>query len=916
MRGDLRTIVVVLALALVLPAAWSAAQTTTAGSIRGTITDSNGDPLPGVNVVATSDALVAGRTTAVTSAAGVYRFPSLPPGTYTIEAQLPGFQTVRQESVRVSLGQILGIDLQLPLASVTDEIVVIAQSAQVSTVSNVVGTNLDQQFIQHQPVPRSTTDLINYAPGVNNGDAYGAPNDQANAYNLDGVDVSDPASGSQWILPNVDWIQEVQVMGLGADAEFGGFTGAVVNLITKSGGNEVHGNAAVYYSGGSLNSENAPAGAEGVNKLSRDLEISVGLGGPVIRDKLWYFVSGEERSRKIDPFFIEGASADDRGQYERSYHRYLAKLTLQANQANRFAFMLDYDGLTTDNRNIGEFVLASGAYNQDSPNWAYNFTWESLVNANNFFAVKLTGFNGKNDYLPKSGSDVPGHDDYFNSGFLWGNYTYTWLTEKKRLNLDASWSLFADDLLVKDDSHTFKFGVVYEDSGQDEVRTRNGGFTYVDDSYYCDSLDDYFADPFCGVSSSDRGNEINFHATQKGLHLYAQDSWKLERVTVNAGLRYTSYQGGFKNGNDSVYDVNMVAPRIGAVWDVFGDASTAVKVHYGRYYDALMAFMYDREASGSVWSPYEFWDYNFDTGEFDIFAGSRQTGGATMDPGISHPYVDQWVGTVERQLTDTTLIGLDYIYRKNHDIIAMVNTNDDYDSLIAPGDPLTGGDLPFFELLSYPDFVITNPSAAFREYKSAVLRLHRRYQDGWSLQASLVWSDLTGNTVDVDGYEVAWTDKNGQVNNTGKLPGSSEWVFKVNASVDLPWDMIGSAFYLYRTGAYWTPYATLRGLYRNDRTDINLVPLGSEQYDDRSLLDLHLEKTFKLPKEVDLTLLVDVFNVFNSDTVLSVQERWGTYYYDYQDHPGNSEWVPSSGYKQPTSVESPREIRLGARVSF
>ena len=90
---------------------------------------------------------------------------------------------------------------------------------------------------------------------------------------MDGVDVSDPEIGSQWVLPSMDWVQEVQVAGLGADAEYGGFTGAVVNLITKSGGNTFHGNVRAYYSGGSLNSDNAPPTAEGTNKVDSDTKV-------------------------------------------------------------------------------------------------------------------------------------------------------------------------------------------------------------------------------------------------------------------------------------------------------------------------------------------------------------------------------------------------------------------------------------------------------------------------------------------------------------------------------------------------------------------------------------------------------------------------------------------------------------------
>ena len=898
------------ALAAALPVA---AQTTTSGSLRGTVTDPNGGILPGAQVTAIADVLVSGRLTAFTTEAGVYRFPSLPPGIYSVEASLSGFKPVRQENVVVGLGQTQEVNLQLALEAVTEEIVVLADAAQVSTVSNTVSHNLGQAYLDRQPLPRDATGLMNVTPGVNADAAYGAANAQANAYNLDGVNVNDPADGNQWILPNFDWIQEVQVTGLGAEAEYGGFTGAVVNLVTKSGSNELSGDVSAYYSGGGLNSENAPEDAEGVDSLDSDWDVSANLGGKLVQDRLWFFISAELRERALEPFYAGDAPEDDRADSERSWDRYLGKLTFQVDNSNKLVGLLDYDGVTHDHRGVGDIVLASGAQRQESPNWAYNASWESLVSNSSFLAVKLTGFNGTDDRLPYFG-DRPGRYDA-DSDFEWDNYRWTWPTDKQRLTLDASWSLFADDLLAADDSHTFKFGVVYEDSSHDETRTRNGGFTYYDDSYYCDSLDAYFADPECALYSSDRGSEIDFHAVQEGWHAYVQDSWQAGAVTVNLGARYTAYQGGFQGGNEDVYDVDMIAPRLGLVWDLGGHGKRALKAHYGRYYQGLMAFMYDREASGNAWSDLEYWDWNFDTEEWE-YVGGRPTGRATMDPDIAHPYVDQYLVTFEQQLTPTLLLGLDYVHRENQDILAMVNQNDDYDSLTAPDNPLTGGDLPFFELLSEQEFWLTNPEDAYRDYDSVVLRLAKRYADGWSLNGSVVWADTNGNTVDVDGYEDAWEDWNGQVNNDGRVPGQSEWQIKVDASVDLPWDVILSGYYRYLSGTYWTPYVTIDGLYLNDRTTVNMLPLGSYQLDDTHTLDLRLQKTFRLGAEVGLTLMADVFNLLDADAVTAVQARWGTYYYQWDAHPEESEWVGSSGYARELAIQNPREIRLGMRVTF
>jgi hypothetical protein len=598
-------------------------------------------------------------------------------------------------------------------------------------------------------------------------------------------------------------------------------------------------------------------------------------------------------------------------------------LTWQISSESKLMGLVDYDGVDNAYRDVGDYTLASAAPRQDSPNFSYNLTWEGLLNDSNFVSAKFTGYTGADNYLPYNG-DTPNHYDSW-EGWDWANTTSTSNKDVGRDALSASWNLFADGLFTKSDSHDFKFGAVYEKMTSDYVTTRNGGFSYYDDSYDCDSTQAYFDDPMCGVYSSNWGGEWNLRANMDGFHFYAQDSWKTKRFTVNYGVRYTKYTGDFDDpvspptsGGSHVYDVNMWAPRIGVVWDVTGSGKTAVKLHYGIYYDGMSVVLYDREASGDALSDTLYFDYNFDTGEFDIPAGGSVNAFADMDPNIKQPNVEQYVVTVEHQLLDELLIGVDYIHRTNKDIVAMVTSNvNDYDPQIAPNDPLTGGPLPFFDLLAPPEYLITNPAEATRDYDSVALRAQKRYSGGWSLDASLVWSDLTGNADwGVNGYIDNFEDLNGLVNADGKLPGSAEWVLKIAGSVDLPLNFMLSGFYQYQTGAYWTPYVRMRDLYYNDREGVYMVPRGSEQYEGRGVLDLHLEYDFDLGKSLELALFVDAFNVLNSDTVTSVSHRWGDYYYAYWNHPEESEWVATSSYKTPLAIQEPRVIRFGAKFSF
>ncbi len=915
------TLSVVVVVVLLLTAGSAAAQSTT-GSVRGVVTDPQGAVLPGVTVVAISDALVAGQLSAVTSTQGVYRFPSLPPGTYVLEAHMPGFRSVRRDGVSVGLGQTLDVDLQMGDVTVSGEIVVVADAVQVSTVSNNVGFNMDKTFIERQPLSRDPAGLMNYAPGINNDQAYGAPSTYQNAYNLDGVDVSDPELGSQWVFPNMDWVQEVQVAGLGADAEYGGFTGAVVNLVTKSGGNELHGDVRAYYSGGGLNAENAPPGVEGANKLSSDWEGSVSLGGKIITDKLWFFVSASERKRTIDPFFSAGAPDFGRESTVREWTQAIGKLTYQANEANRGVLLVDYDAVDEDYRGVGDLTLADAAEHQDSPSYSFNGTWESLIDDANFVTAKLTGYKGQDDRRPHRG-DEPGRYD-LDSGFEWVNLAETGSKDVKRTAFDVSWSLFADGLITSGDSHNFKFGGTYEDLSSDYVTHVNGGFTYVDDSYYggydgwgCATLGDYFADPNCALYSSDRGGEWDLHGRMSGMHLYAQDSWQVGRVTVNYGARYTHYTGGFADVSGNVYDQDMIAPRVGLVWDVGGAGRAAVKLHYGRYYEGMAVVFYDREASGAALTDTEYWDWDFATGQW-VQNGGTVNAWAQMADNLTHPSVEQFVATFEHEVGSDMVVGVDYIRRRYDDILAMYTSNvGDYDALVAPNNPLGGGDLPFYELLEPPQYVIGNPAGAKRDYDSAALRFRKRYSHGWYMDASLVWSDLTGNADwALAGYADDFQDLNGTINAQGRLPYNSDWVLKVSGSVDLPWKMLASAFYVYRTGEYWTPYVRIRGLLENDRTGVFMTERGSRQLPDRSDLDLHLEKLVDLASGLELAVMVDVFNVFNDDAVTSVVTRWGDYRYQWDAHPEESEWRPNDAFATPTDIQSPRAVRVGARVRF
>jgi hypothetical protein len=925
LRGALFTL---LLLALAVPVA---AQSNTSGSVQGTVKDASGGVLPGAKVTVSSDVLVAGTAATVTDERGVYRFPSLPPGAYQLEVVLSGFVTQSAKNVRVNLAKALVIDITLPQANVAEEVSVTGVAPLVSVASNSVSTSFDSQFLDNQPLPRDYYSLLAAAPGVtidptsSTGDAmmaYGGTSSTQNAYTLDGVNIADPAGGDYWLLPSIAWMQEIQIGGMGANAEYGGYTGGMINGVTKSGGNEFHGSLEAYNQPSSWVANNTPAEL-GPQAPSKFHDYTLSLGGPVVKDKLWYFVSGEDWEKDTANV---GASIST----DRKVPRYLGKLTWQAGVNNRLQLMLEHDGLVQDHRGVSGTVLPEASYKEESPNYTFASSWESLLNASNFVTVKLTGFDGRLDQLPYNGTDVSQRYDQ-NTGIAWQNLDNTLLSHRHQVTLDASWSLFKDGLFTPNDSHTFKFGGSYESASVAYNSTPNGGATLYDDSSACPGEGDaqfayYMAHPECGL------NDYAYRETGYGeyhewlqttsIDLYAQDSMRLNRWTLNYGVRYGHYKGGFQpgTGNTDVYNVSFADPRVGFVWDVFGDSKTALKAHWGRYHQKMMGYIYDREISGHIAPPVIdcYWDSA--TGKYDLDSSGNPgcetysvPNAATMGK-YAQQYVDEALITVEQQIGQNMVLGLDLIDRRFRDIMAMINTNEDYTLKTATNNPLTGGTLPIWILNSPQNYVLTTDNGAYRNYQSVVMRFEKRHSNGWYLSSSLVWTDLKGNQYTNDGYISEFQDRNGLTNADGRVDLSyNEWDFKLNAAVDLPLNFQFSGQYNYLSGMYWTPYVRVtRGLDYNSTSgrNIDLVPRGTNQFPSRHLLNVRLAWSPKLTDAVRLTVSGEVFNVLNNNTMVDTYNRYGSY------NANSNTWSKLSSYGTPYTIENPRQVRLGVRLDF
>src|SRR5450759_465724 len=301
-----RQVILALLVAFVACGSFVSAQTLT-GTMTGKVTDEQGGVLPGVTVTLTGRT---GSQTQVTDAKGEYRFLGLNPGTFNVKAELQGFRSKQQEGVDVGLAKNAEVNLSLAVGGVTETVDVVANSVMIDTTTSATDTNISQSLLFSLPISHNNTavSILAYMPGVTDGSAFGGASDGANSLMLDGVDTRDPEGGTSWTFYNYNMVEEVQFQGLGAPAEYGGYTGAVVNTITKSGGNRFSGLFDFFSTTKSLGSNNVSASVAAQNPSLKDpaattkyVDITTQFGGPIKQNKLFFFVSAQRFLLQTDP---------------------------------------------------------------------------------------------------------------------------------------------------------------------------------------------------------------------------------------------------------------------------------------------------------------------------------------------------------------------------------------------------------------------------------------------------------------------------------------------------------------------------------------------------------------------------------------------------------------------------------------
>src|SRR4051794_21425654 len=546
MKQVFRTIAALLLIAgLATPAL---AQTLT-GSITGVIKDEQGAVLPGVTVTLTGKQ---GSKTEVTDSSGVYRFPALEVGLYTVAAELSGFKKAQSAEIQISANNALVQDLTLSVGNFSDNITVTGESPVVDVRSSATETTISQSLLFSAPITRTAINVINYAPGVSNSSAYGGGAGSGNALLIDGVDTRDPSGGTAWTFYNYNVVEEYQFQGLGAPAEYGGFTGAVVNTITKSGGNRFSGLFDFFGTNGSLGSENVSSEIAAANPSLADpavvkkyADITTQFGGPLKQNKLFFFASAQRFLLDSDP---TGGVTNN----HQVSPRLNLKLTWAPNASNNFTGHLQYDAYNITGRaGVSALIATDELTNrEDAPEYVWMTQYRHLFSSNTFMEAKYTGWWGFYDLNPET--TVSKHVNV-DTNLITGSQGWFYYADRGRDQVNASLTHYAD----KFGRHELKFGAEFERSTTRDRYGYNNGAVFYE---YAPGV------PYYAYSY---GYDINAKNTRQSL--FAQDSWHAtNRLTLNLGVRGDMYQGAGKTG-PNVYSSNNWAPRLGFAFDVAGD---------------------------------------------------------------------------------------------------------------------------------------------------------------------------------------------------------------------------------------------------------------------------------------------------------------------------------------------------------
>ena len=954
MKSVLKTLATALVIGLILPCT-SAAQgggASSTGTIQGRVSDSSNAMLPGVTVTASSPSMI-GTQTQVTNENGSFRFPAVPPGVYELMFELAGFRTVKRDGVEVSLGFTANVNAELALATLQETVTVTGDSPVIDTSATRVQQNFKLAQLESIPNGRDMWALLAATPGVimssiDIGGNRAGTQTGYRAYGLsgqvrtsvEGINTTEGTGGAGFYY-DYGSFEEVflGVAGQGAEAAT---PGVQSNFLGKSGGNRFSGELYTDWYNNSLQGSNLsdiytlPTSQggygfrEGANEVLRYYDVNFNVGGPIKKDKAWWNFSWRRQFNAVEqPLFTFDQSFDTWNQNPS------AKITYQLNQKNKIIGYYQWNMKEQPNRlPLGGYTYTDPTQTsrQVSPSWVYKAEWNGTLSDRLYVEARWGDFGY---YDPRySNSD----EEYF-----WRDTTLLVLTgahaesqtDRDRKQATGAATYFMD---TKHGSHTFKFGGEIYNETQWSGRSQNvgGNIEHIYTNNAASQL--VFGVPtatcVCGRYASDDGQLLVVNKLDQ-QDFFVNDTWSKGRVTMNLGLRWDRYKGwmpeqsqpAFTNGPVNVpaqtfaardfYTWNNLGPRIGLTYDLANDGKTVIKASYGLFWHnpgpGVSADANPNQNNKTV--TYTWTDRNGDRhyqlGEESANPTATSLAGTIqLDPAITSPYSHDATVYLERQVSSSIGARVGFVYKTEDDLITQYIPGRPIEAYTVPYtivdngvDGLAGtaddGSIRLLGVPNTPDvntkYPLTNVTMntpRFSRYKTVEASMNKRLANRWAAQVG-------------GSYTMAHDFPNNYPNNPN-MPfdeDTTRWDFKLSGTYEAPYGLRVSPLVRHQAGANFARQisvgaglATAAGAIYSGT--INVEPLESRRHDNITVLDVRIDRGFRLGNTVRVRGFLDLFNITNSNAAESRTITTGT------------------AFLRPTAVLAPRTMRIGARLSF
>ncbi|MDH7512961.1 MAG: carboxypeptidase regulatory-like domain-containing protein [Clostridiales bacterium] len=883
------------------------------GEIRGRIFDDKGASLPGVEVRAASAALQ-GTRTVFSSKNGEFTFPLLPVGTYTLTFLQEGFSTLVEENVVVRLGQVTSLSITMKFTEIMEEITVTAETLLIDRTASDTSFHLTTADLERLPVQnRTIVDAIKFTPGVTGvrvntrrGTATeGQPSfrgegEEGNSWIVDGLAVSGVRLKNSGLKINFDSIEEIQVISDPFSPEFASAYGGIINMVTKSGSNAFSGDMAVLFT-----SRNLQAARE--NQLSTasepefflDTTTYFNLGGPVVKDRLWFFISNnyyrntlETEEGALDYFRIPA------GELTTHNNNFFAKLTCSPGSGQTISLTTIFDKSLPQKGGIGVPEL----YDEKSfASLAFRLNYKAILNSSTFLEAGLGRAKRDSSEKPKDGDLGPAQYFIQDLGLNIRNSYGNVVDNQKRL--DFSLKLTKHQETDTFGRHEMSLGFEYYDfssefsvdfSGKAEDLFPGNGFD-TGTKYYFETWQSgrktptffYEYGPFSFINSA------------AGVGLFFKDKVTWGRVTLMAGLR-SQTQRCLDDRGQVLWAWGLddfISPRLTLIYDITGNGVNVLKLGWGRFSDLIttMPLGFFNSGAGLTFRTYR-WQGGTNPAESEVhdpsswkFEAEQKTQPLEVSEDIKPNFLTRYLVEFSRRLSSNWALKARFIHTRADKLLEILAIFDPaslykflYDNFEHKRRRYTGFEVEVIGRIGQTVFV--NGSYA---HCSAMGTNPGQVETGSYAQeeGSTNYLGLFGNHLYVpDIPELkdikAWVDKVlgglggrgiGDEGWYGKLPYSVDHNIKLNAASLLPYGILFSSAFEYVSGYYWEKlgYVPFFGGYYAFPEG-----RGARKSPGHYYLDVAIEKSFQLGgfpsrKPLTLSLRAEVFNIFNGQKPIS-----------------------------------------------